>query len=149
MRDFHSLVEVHVLHALVEVQGLLALDGHGVHTLVEVHLLDQHCFGDDDLDLDCVEADQLPDATPSRPPSPPSGPMTRARVKTLQQKVNSLLATHDLATPLDGLLPHAGALYVIIWKPQELCHRDPRSVQGKGEGMAEAAGAELDRNFRP
>ena len=59
-------------------------------------------------------------ATP-RPTSPPSGPMTRARVKALHDEVNSLLTTLDLGTPLDGLLPHADVLCVIRYK----AHQDP------------------------
>ena len=59
-------------------------------------------------------------ATP-RPTSPPSGPMTRARVKALHDEVNTLLTTLDLGTPLDGLLPHADVLCVIRYK----AHQDP------------------------
>ena len=59
-------------------------------------------------------------ATP-RPTSPPSGPMTRARVKALHDEVNSLLTTLDLGTPLDGLLLHADVLCVIRYK----AHQDP------------------------
>ncbi|KAK1602126.1 hypothetical protein QYE76_017169 [Lolium multiflorum] len=56
-----------------------------------------------------------------RPTSPPSGPMTRARAKAIHDKVNSLLTTLDLGTPLDGLLPHADVLCVIRYK----AHQDP------------------------
>ena len=58
------------------------------------------------------------DATP-RPTSPPSGPMTRARVKALHDKVNSILTTLDLDTPLDGLLLHASALCVIRYQAHQ------------------------------
>ncbi|KAK1680979.1 hypothetical protein QYE76_041827, partial [Lolium multiflorum] len=47
--------------------------------------------------------------------------MTRARVKALHEKVNSLLTTLDLGTPLDGMLPHADVLCVIRYKE----HQDP------------------------
>ncbi|KAK1665420.1 hypothetical protein QYE76_053579 [Lolium multiflorum] len=47
--------------------------------------------------------------------------MTRARVKALHDKVNSLLTTLDLGTPLDGMLPHADVLCVIRYKE----HQDP------------------------
>ena len=61
-----------------------------------------------------------PNATPTpTPPSPPSGPMTRARVKALHDKVNSILATLDLDTPLDGMLPHAETLCVIRYKDHQ------------------------------
>ncbi|XP_071678893.1 uncharacterized protein [Lolium perenne] len=54
-----------------------------------------------------------------RTTSPPSGPMTRARVKALHDEVNSLLTTLDLGTPLDGLLPHADVLCVIRYKEHQ------------------------------
>src|SRR3954447_8635416 len=61
-----------------------------------------------------------PTDTPSTsPPSPPSGPMTRARVKALHDKVNSLLITLDLDTPLDGMLLTSDTLCVIRYIPQE------------------------------
>src|SRR3954465_1950754 len=49
-------------------------------------------------------------ATTSTPTSSPSGPMTRARAKLLQAKVNSLLSLCDFDTPLDGLLLHTPTL---------------------------------------
>ncbi|KAK1601954.1 hypothetical protein QYE76_027059 [Lolium multiflorum] len=63
----------------------------------------------------------LANDTTSRPTSPPSGPMTRARAKAIHDKVNSLLTTLDLGTPLDGMLPHADVLCVIRYK----AHQDP------------------------
>ncbi|KAK1595928.1 hypothetical protein QYE76_007778 [Lolium multiflorum] len=63
----------------------------------------------------------LTNDTTSRPTSPPSGPMTRARAKAIHDKVNSLLTTLDLGTPLDGMLPHADVLCVIRYK----AHQDP------------------------
>ncbi|KAK1680853.1 hypothetical protein QYE76_041701 [Lolium multiflorum] len=47
--------------------------------------------------------------------------MTRARAKVLHDKVNSLLTTLDLGTPLDGMLPHADTLCVIRYVE----HQDP------------------------
>ncbi|KAK1595953.1 hypothetical protein QYE76_059200 [Lolium multiflorum] len=58
-----------------------------------------------------------------RPTSPPSGPMTRARAKAIHDKVNSLLTTLDLGTPLDGLLPHADEFQDVF--PDELPHGLP------------------------
>jgi hypothetical protein len=52
---------------------------------------------------------------------PTSGPMTRARAKAIHDKVNSLLTTLDLDTPLDGMLPHAETLCVIRYVE----HQDP------------------------
>ena len=48
------------------------------------------------------------------PPSPPSEPMTRARVKALHDKVNSLLSTFDLGSTLDGLLLHSDPTFFIF-----------------------------------
>ncbi|KAK1572649.1 hypothetical protein QYE76_018789 [Lolium multiflorum] len=64
--------------------------------------------------------------------------MTRARVKALHEKVNSLLTTLDLDTPLDGLLPRADVLCVIRYKAhQDLGEEDtPRS--GEGEEQRDA-----------
>ncbi|KAK1608389.1 hypothetical protein QYE76_032062 [Lolium multiflorum] len=47
--------------------------------------------------------------------------MTRARAKAIHDKVNSLLTTLDLDTPLDGMLPHAETLCVIRYVE----HQDP------------------------
>ena len=59
------------------------------------------------------------DATAPNTPSPPSGPMTRARAKAIQEKVTSLLTTLDLDTSLDGMLLTADTLCVIRYLPQE------------------------------
>ncbi|KAK1696575.1 hypothetical protein QYE76_013272 [Lolium multiflorum] len=70
------------------------------------------------------------DTSSPRPTSPPSEPMTRARVKALHDKVNSLLTTLDLGTPLDGMLPHADVLCVIRYKE----HQDPGGKANQGQG---------------
>ena len=60
-----------------------------------------------------------PDATtPTHPPTT-SGPLTRARARAMQQKVNSLLSTLDLGTYLDGMLFTSDTLCVIRYIPQE------------------------------
>jgi hypothetical protein len=64
----------------------------------------------------------IADLSPSRPPGPPSGPMTRARAKALHQEVNSLLSVCDLNTPLNGMLPHANTICVIRYLEQEAHH---------------------------
>ena len=46
-------------------------------------------------------------------PTSPNGPMTRARVKALRDKVNSLLSMCDLDTPLNGLLLHSDTLCIL------------------------------------
>src|SRR3954470_16639538 len=55
-------------------------------------------------------------ATTSTPTSSPSGPMTRARARLLQAKVNSLLSLCDFDTALDGLLLHTHTLCIIRYK---------------------------------
>src|SRR3954464_10423359 len=76
------------------------------------------------------------DAPPSTTPSPPSGPMTRARAKFLQAKVNSLLSSCNFGLPLDGLLLHATTLCILSYGETSL-HQAP-----KEEGPEEdAAGA--------
>src|SRR6185369_7820856 len=47
--------------------------------------------------------------------STPSGPMTRARVKAIHAKVNSLLSMCDLDNPLNGLLLHSDTLCVLSY----------------------------------
>ena len=46
-------------------------------------------------------------------PSTPLGPMTRARAKAIEDKVNSLLSELPLSTHETWLLPHAETLCVI------------------------------------
>jgi hypothetical protein len=53
----------------------------------------------------------------SRPPSPPQGPMTRARVKALHDKVNLLLNTLDLEHTLNGSLPHCNTFCAVQYEP--------------------------------
>ena len=45
--------------------------------------------------------------------------MTRARVRALHDKVNSLLNMCDFDNPLDGLLLHSNVLCIIRYEPQE------------------------------
>src|SRR3954471_16045879 len=63
-----------------------------------------------------ADAARPPTATTSTPTSYPSGPMTRARAKLLQTKVNSLLSLCDFDTPLDGLLLHTQTLCIIRYE---------------------------------
>src|SRR4051812_39036849 len=76
------------------------------------------------------------DAPPSTTPSLPSGPMTPARAKLLQAKVNSLLSSCDFDLPLDGLLLHATTLCILSYEATSP-HQAPKE-EGPGE---EAAGA--------
>ncbi|KAK1595948.1 hypothetical protein QYE76_059195 [Lolium multiflorum] len=82
--------------------------------------LEFHILGLEEI-KELYDVAPLTNDTTSRPTSPPSGPMTRARAKAIHDKVNSLLTTLDLGTPLDGLLPHADVLCVIRYK----AHQDP------------------------
>jgi hypothetical protein len=59
--------------------------------------------------------------------------MTRARVKALHDKVNSLLITLDLGIPLDGLLPHADTLCVIRYEVRQDPGEDDTSWSRGGE----------------
>src|SRR5215217_2570497 len=87
----------------------------------------------------------LTNDTTSRPTSPPSGPMTRARVKALHDKVNSLLTSLDLDTPLDGMLPHAETLCVIRYGEHQGHGEDGTSWSREGEEqLIEKMYTELD-----
>jgi hypothetical protein len=59
--------------------------------------------------------------------------MTRARVKALHDKVTSLLATLDLGTPLDGMLPHADVLCVIRYKAHQDTGEEDKPWPREGE----------------
>ncbi|KAK1595912.1 hypothetical protein QYE76_018334 [Lolium multiflorum] len=79
-----------------------------------------------------------------RPTSPPSGPMTRARAKAIHDKVNSLLTTLDLDTPLDGMLPHAETLCVIRYMEHQGPGKDETSWSREGEEQQN-----LEMNMEP
>ncbi|KAK1602136.1 hypothetical protein QYE76_017179 [Lolium multiflorum] len=88
--------------------------------------------GDQSVDNPCDAG--WPSVTSSpRPTSPPSGPMTRARAKAIHDKVNSLLTTLDLDTPLDGMLPHAETLCVIRYMEHQGPGKDETSWSREGE----------------
>ncbi|KAK1697512.1 hypothetical protein QYE76_014209 [Lolium multiflorum] len=59
--------------------------------------------------------------------------MTRARVKALHDKVNSLLTTLDLGTPLDGMLPHADVLFIIRYKAHQDTGEEDKPWSREGE----------------
>jgi hypothetical protein len=60
----------------------------------------------------------------SRPPSPPQGPMTRARAKALHDKVNLLLNTLDLEDTLNDSLPHRNIICAVRYEPQGEATKD-------------------------
>ncbi|KAK1573269.1 hypothetical protein QYE76_017799 [Lolium multiflorum] len=71
--------------------------------------------------------------------------MTRARVKALHDKVNSLLTSLDLDTPLDGMLPHAETLCVIRYVEHQDHGEDGTSWSREGEEqLIEKMYTELD-----
>jgi hypothetical protein len=69
------------------------------------------------------------DATTPTPPSPPSGPMTRSRVKALQEQVNSLLNTDGFGTDI----PSYNTLCLLKYEPQELHQHGGGDGQGTEE----------------
>src|SRR3954465_15913444 len=83
-----------------------------------------------------ADAARLTQAPTSTTPSPPSGPMTRARAKLLQAKVNSILSSCGFGLPLDGLLLHATTLCIRSFEATSP-HQAPKE-EGSGE---DAAGA--------
>jgi hypothetical protein len=64
------------------------------------------------------------DTSASRPPSPPQGPMTRARAKALHDKVNLLLNTLDLEHTLNGSLPHGNIICAVHYEPHGEATKD-------------------------
>ena len=105
--------------------------------------------------LGMVDAAQVTmDSIPTSP-SPPSGPMTRARAKALHDKVNSLLSSLDLGSTLDGLLLHTDTLCILRYESRELPQHLPRSVQGTADEATPSwskdpgVSALEDRSLRP
>ena len=80
------------------------------------------------------------DNASSTPPSPPSGPITRARAKAIQEKVNSFLYMCDFDPIMNGMLPHANALCILRYEPQGRLHRSMKDGQedGQVQGQEEA-----------
>ncbi|KAK1648993.1 hypothetical protein QYE76_066798 [Lolium multiflorum] len=93
---------------------------------------------------DADDVAPLANDTTSRPTSPPSGPMTRARAKAIHDKVNSLLTTLDLDSPLDGMLPHAETLCVIRYMEHQDPGEDETSWSREGEEQRN-----LEMNMKP
>ena len=90
------------------------------------------------------------DDASSTPPSPPSGPMTRARAKAIYDKVNSFLSMHYLDPTLDGSLPHSNALCVLSYVPQDRlqgCTEDGLKTgrQDEEEGEEKKSGGRIIR----
>src|SRR5215212_2385514 len=70
--------------------------------------------------------------------------MTRARAKAIHDKVNSLLTTLDLGSPLDGMLPHAETLCVIRYMEHQDPGEDETSWSREGEEQQN-----LEMNMKP
>jgi hypothetical protein len=78
----------------------------------------------------------------------PSGPMTRARVKALHDKVNSLLSMCDLDTPLNGLLLHSDTLCILRNNYQEDHQASAEVGQGTSQEEDEEDEASARRYYR-
>ena len=79
-----------------------------------------------------------------------TGPMTRARVKALHDKVNSLLALCDLDTPLNGLLLQSDALCVLRYDgPEDLWGSADQDEQGDAGEEDMQAGLVVPAQPRP
>ena len=70
-------------------------------------------------------------------PSPPSGPMTRARVIALHDKVNSVLSSFDFDSTLDGMLLHADTLCILRYEPPK--PREDGASRASKEGREDQA----------
>ena len=79
-------------------------------------------------------------APPSTTPTPTNGPLTRARAKLLQDKVNSLLSMCDLNSPMNGMLLNAHTLCILRFEPLRAtpCEKG-REDEGK-EGLGALTG---------
>ena len=64
-------------------------------------------------------------------PTTPLGPMTRARAKAIEDKVNSLLSELPLPTYDTWLLPHVETLYVIRYLEESHGTATPNGQVGK------------------
>ena len=86
--------------------------------------------------------------------------MTRARVKALHDKVNSLLAMCDLDTPLNDLLLHSDTLCILRHDPlediqgsvevgQESSQEDEGEGEKNGDKSQAAVLRRVQRYYRP
>ena len=81
-------------------------------------------------------------APPSTTPTPTDGPLTRARVKLLQAKVNSLLSLCDFDSTLDGMLLHPNTLCILRYEPREQATKERQGKKPK-EKLQEKVGARI------
>ena len=81
-------------------------------------------------------------------PTPSNGPLTRARVKALHDKVNSLLSMCDLDTPLNGLLLHSDTLCILRNNYQEDHQASAEVGQGTSQEEDEEDEASARRYYR-
>ena len=75
--------------------------------------------------------------------------MTRARVKALHDKVNSLLSMCDLDTPLNGLLLHSDTLCILrnsLYEDLQGSVEDGQESSQDDDDVEKAAG---QRYYRP
>ena len=72
-------------------------------------------------------------APPSTTPTPSDGPLTRARAKLLQAKVNTLLSLCDFDSTLDGLLLHPNTLCILRYEPREQATKERQEKEPKNK----------------
>ena len=75
--------------------------------------------------------------------------MTRARVKALHEKVNSLLSMCDLDTPLNGLLLHSDTLCVLSYGGPDDPYEDLQGSDEDGQETSQDEGEEAVETGQP
>ena len=75
--------------------------------------------------------------------------MTRARVKAIHAKVNSLLSMCDLDTPLNGLLLHSDTLCVLSYDGPDDPREDLQGSDEDGQETTEDEGEEVEKTGQP
>ena len=81
-------------------------------------------------------------APPFTTPTHPEGPITRARVKLLQAKVNTLLSLCDFDSTLDGILLHPNTLCILRYEPREQATKE-RQEKKPEEKLQEKVGERI------
>ena len=96
--------------------------------------------------IDAVHPSLIPMDVPTSP-STPLGPMTRARAKAIEDKVNSLLSELPIPTHETWLLPHSETLCVIRCLETSHGAATPKSQDGEAPNQDEQE-EELPRSYR-
>ena len=108
--------------------------------LARAHVMGPGGVGGDDAEHPSLIPMDVPTS-----PSTPLGPMTRARAKAIEDKVNSLLSKIPLSTYETWLLPHAETLCVIKYLEESYGSATPNGqddedtkFNGQEEGLLES-----------